>query len=107
MTGVAKAWVISGVTTGVVFGLGMVGLVALMVVLNGFSEQAAAPFFIAYLAALTATNAGIVALVSSMVLRGLSDSARRRRSCAWNAIAFTALPWLVFAALTIWPRAIE
>ena len=101
---VAKAWLASGVTTVVVFGLGMLGMVALMVVLNGFSERQAAPIFIAYLVALTAANAGAVALVSSRVLRGVPDPALRRRSCALNAIALTAVPWLLFAAFVFRPR---
>ncbi len=97
-SGVAKAWVASGVTTAAVYGLGMFGLVMLMLALNGFSERAATPFFVAYLTGLAGANAGSVALVSSFVLRGLPDPASRRRSCAWNAIIFTALPWLIFFA---------
>ncbi len=103
-SGVVKAWVASGVTTVVVYGIGVFGLVMLMLILNGFSGRTVTPLFVVYLAGISGANAGSVARVSSFVLRGVPDPALRRRACAWNAIAFTALPWLLFAASLFRPR---
>jgi hypothetical protein len=89
---------VSLLVTVVVFATGAVGLVIMMIALNGFSEGQAKPIFAGYLLVVCAANVAILALASAKALRKSgSEPAGQKGLIASCAVGFTSAPFLLVA----------
>lgn len=88
-------------TTVVVFGVAIVAFVFLLVLLNGVSEQKAAPLLYGYWVAVFLANAALVALALHLVLRRHGGVLASKLLVSAQALGFSLLPFAVFAAILV------
>ncbi len=96
-TGTLAALAVGGLITAAACGAGLTGLFSLAVIMNGFTERQAQPWFIGFLVMLI----GGVALASWLIVRG--RQARPWLFVTLATLGYTVLPYLLVAAYALVP----
>ena len=100
-TGTLAALAVGGLITAAACGAGLTGLFSLAVIMNGFTERQAQPWFIGFLVVLSGGHAALVALASWLIVRG--RQARPWLFVTLATLGYTVLPYLLVAAYALVP----